>query len=152
MLSNERMVELRTKHADEENYVDWLSLYRRGEITLDDAIVLVRPLAELLPIKPLLGCGNESVYIIQHGETSWFKIGKTSGSLRKVLDRLSALQSGNPVDLHLFGYIRCSDSDTVEDRIHCLFHKHHHQGEWFDLSPERLQFIAEMHGFRRGEN
>ena len=66
---------------------------------------------------------------------SFIKIGKTS-DIRK---RLISLQTGNPFEITLIGYL----NGDKEKQIHELFFEFHHKNEWFYLSQEIIDYVGE---------
>ena len=55
--------------------------------------------------------------------------------------RLSAIQTGSPVELALMGYIESEDPSKLERYFHKLFIKDRKHGEWFDVTPAMITRI-----------
>lgn len=66
----------------------------------------------------------------------YVKIGFTTS----VPSRLGAIQSHNPLDLRLLGFLR--GPIQVEGRVQEACEKFHHRGEWFRGSEELLEAIS----------
>lgn len=76
------------------------------------------------------------VYIVRHGATRLYKIGKTSvGSMKR---RLQNLQVGNPIGLTIIGNLTHNNALMLEAKIHNLLATHRVRGEWFDCSLEEI--------------
>jgi hypothetical protein len=76
------------------------------------------------------------VYFLANGETrlSPIKIGRTN-SLKR---RMSELQTGNPVQLRLLGYIESREDAALEATLHREFHQRRGSGEWFNIEAEEI--------------
>jgi hypothetical protein len=76
------------------------------------------------------------VYFIANGEAqlSPIKIGRTN-SLKR---RMSELQTGNPVQLRLLGYIESGDEVSLEAELHQKFCQERRSGEWFNIEAEKI--------------
>lgn len=71
------------------------------------------------------------VYLLQSGE--FYKIGCAAN----MQERISALQTGNPLKLRLIDFIRCkskTEAEQLETRLHKIFSVKNVSGEWFKLS------------------
>lgn len=72
------------------------------------------------------------VYFLQHGDRGPVKIGYTTEG--HLAGRMSAMQTGNPVTLHLR---RTSPGTRKTERLlHRFFADLHVKGEWFWASPQ----------------
>lgn len=76
------------------------------------------------------------VYFIANGEAqlSPIKIGRTN-SLKR---RMSKLQTGNPVQLRLLGYIESADEAALEAKLHQKFRQERESGEWFNIEAKEI--------------
>jgi len=76
------------------------------------------------------------VYFLANGEAQLcpIKIGRTN-SLKR---RMSELQTGNPVQLRLLGYIVSSEEAALEARLHREFQQKRGHGEWFYIEAEEI--------------
>ena len=76
------------------------------------------------------------VYFLANGEErlSPIKIGRTN-SLKR---RMSELQTGNPIQLRLLGYIETKADASLEAQLHREFHQKRRSGEWFDIVAEEI--------------
>lgn len=61
----------------------------------------------------------------------FIKIGKT----KKLENRLSALQTGSPVELKFVGHIRTEAPEDLERYLHKTFERAKIYGEWYRISP-----------------
>ncbi|WP_082837094.1 GIY-YIG nuclease family protein [Labrenzia sp. OB1] len=79
---------------------------------------------------------NLPVYFLANGEErlSPIKIGRTN-SLKR---RMSELQTGNPVQLRLLGYIETTEDASLEAQLHREFYQKRLSGEWFDIEAEEI--------------
>ncbi len=69
------------------------------------------------------------------------------GSSRDPGRRLSQLQIGSPVKLHLLGVVKCRDDSharSIESLAHNLFYKQRKRGEWFRLSYKHIAQIKSL--------
>lgn len=62
------------------------------------------------------------------------KIGRTN-SLKR---RMSELQTGNPVQLRLLGYIETGDEASLEAKLHQEFRRKRGSGEWFNIEANEI--------------
>lgn len=86
------------------------------------------------------------VYFILDANTSQIKIGR-AGNIKK---RLQNLQTGNPSQLQLMGWIKCDDDmeNQLERELHQQYKKQRCMGEWFDIGPtEVLNELQKETGF-----
>jgi hypothetical protein len=78
------------------------------------------------------------VYFIQPFGGGPIKIGQT----RDIIKRLKGIQACSPIPLNVLKIIR---GDTeVEAKIHTDFARHNTFGEWFEATPELLEFIERL--------
>ena len=68
-------------------------------------------------------------------EKSFVKVGVA----KEPQSRLSACQSGNPVELILLGYL--PGNESLEKRIHRFLEEHHERGEWFRYNRYVHEYI-----------
>jgi hypothetical protein len=80
------------------------------------------------------------VYVIATRELDYIKIGKT----KSLKQRLSNLQSGCPFHLHLWLGIRTSKADEIEKFLHKRYEEDNLRGEWFCLSTQQLDELAQF--------
>jgi predicted GIY-YIG superfamily endonuclease len=80
------------------------------------------------------------VYVIQSGETSLYKIGRTTNLER----RLKQLQTMNSHNLSIWKVIYCQDAIAIETSLHHKFKSFRKQGEWFQLNEICLQEIERI--------
>jgi len=93
--------------------------------------------------------GEGLVYFILDRASDAIKIGYTTGD---VMQRLRALQTGNPQGLEVLGCLS-NQSMATEAAIHALFKHLNISGggtEWFRATPELLRFIGEHTGVTMG--
>ena len=84
------------------------------------------------------------VYFIRSGrrKNNAIKIGKAMNIQR----RLDQLQTGNPCQLHLLGYIRCDSvkhAEHIEKLLHDRFKKQNIRGEWFAGNIHYKKYLNE---------
>lgn len=75
------------------------------------------------------------------------------GRAKNVSRRVSSLQIGNPVQLHLYAFVKGTQAD--EKRIHAEMHQHHIRGEWFNWNAATKRIVdfevaEEIRNRRRG--
>lgn len=71
-----------------------------------------------------------NLYIVSCG--SYIKIGSTDNVIRRV----NAMMVGNPYPIKLeYHGIGCGH---LEPKLHTLYAKYHHQGEWFNLTANEI--------------
>ena len=75
------------------------------------------------------------IYFMQ-SEDFYIKIGCT----RNIKSRIKAVQAHNPMKIKLIGKMK--GGYDLEVKIHRRFKKHRTRGEWFEGSPELLEYIA----------
>lgn len=78
------------------------------------------------------------VYFIQEGNEGPIKIGFSN----KLVDRLASIQTGNPRELRLLGWLK--GNQAKESEIQDKFANYRIRGEWFEPSPELLDFIKNV--------
>lgn len=71
------------------------------------------------------------VYAIRSGD--FVKIGCTRSSLS---NKISTLQTGNPIALELVGYFRTDHMVVSERSVHERLKKYRTSGEWFRIHPD----------------
>lgn len=71
-------------------------------------------------------------FIVQNSPGEQFlKIGR-AGLIRR---RLGALQTGNPYELQIVGWINARDDAALEKKLHDQFRARRRSGEWFAIEP-----------------
>jgi len=65
------------------------------------------------------------------------KIGKAND----VEKRLSGIQTGSPLKLQMFGYIKSESPTTAEKHIHKLLKTENVMGEWFQVSQKLIRTV-----------
>lgn len=73
------------------------------------------------------------VYAIECRERGLIKVGRTDGADPR--QRLRQLQTGQPDQLALLHAWPTADSRLAERCMHQYLARHHHRGEWFNISP-----------------
>jgi hypothetical protein len=81
------------------------------------------------------------VYLIEAVGTGTVKIGYSAQYPGK---RMSSLQTANPHDLRLIGFVTGTRRD--EQRCHAYFNHLHIRGEWFYATYEIREYFGEMVG------
>jgi hypothetical protein len=79
---------------------------------------------------------NGIVYIIQAGDTKYYKIGITSGSIGK---RLDSLQTGNHLKLNIIHTYYSNNINKLEKELHERYSDKRSIGEWFILEDTILK-------------
>ena len=95
-----------------------------------------------MKIKDRLG----KIYIIQHGNETLYKIGFTRSDL---LERLLALQIGNPIAIQVIAYVETDAILHLERQVHTMISEYHARGAWFDIPNHVLDQVIEIFGFNR---
>ena len=82
------------------------------------------------------------IYLIQKNTESIYKIGISDNPLKRV----KQLQTGNSSRLHLIKVFPVANARAIEKRLHRLlmFYRCSPSGEWFKLTPEHVELIAEI--------
>jgi hypothetical protein len=84
---------------------------------------------------------KESVYLMQYGQSSSYKIGKTVRSGEDRLKELNGTKAPNEIILH--EEIATDDASFLEKVLHQRFSDSRTRGEWFDLKPEQIfEFVT----------
>ena len=117
----------------EPDALEW-DLARTGQFppTKEDMIVYMSR-----PRKPPGLSANGFVYFIQSFGQGLIKIGSSDDPR----NRLSVLQCGSPVALHLVGVI--DGGEARERELHRRFAEERRHGEWFEASKRLVEFIRE---------
>ena len=83
---------------------------------------------------------NGLVYFIHmDNNTNVFKIGYTTN----LTSRLEVLQTGNPYLLTVYRTIE-NVPRKLEARLHRHFHKHRIRGEWFAITPDKIDSVCKQ--------
>lgn len=85
------------------------------------------------------------VYLIRQASDNRFKIGS---SLDGVESRLTALQTGNPKRLTIYGTIESDKYEELEDYLHRKFLFYKKCGEWFAITASGADEILSQYGGR----
>lgn len=85
------------------------------------------------------------VYFVRQADDNIFKIGITSGTMKK---RLTGLQVGNPKKLRVYGELKTSESHRkIESFLHSKLKELRLEGEWFNLDSSQVDaIIKELQG------
>jgi len=78
------------------------------------------------------------VYIVQCGDTPYYKIGVTQG---RPAARIVSLQTGCPFKLHLIEAFFSYNAEGLEATIQEVFEVNRVRGEWYLLDEPRLQTL-----------
>jgi hypothetical protein len=81
------------------------------------------------------GDGFRSVYVIQSGNTNYYKIGVSVDPYSRMKD----LQIGNPVDLKIIASYKVKDAEKIEHELHTVFKNKRLKREWFELNKRDLE-------------
>lgn len=81
-----------------------------------------------------------TIYLIQAGESEYYKIGITKDSIEY---RLKQLQTGNHLKLKVVRLYFSQDCFFEEKELHKQFSLKHSIGEWFKLSKEDIEFLKQ---------
>lgn len=87
------------------------------------------------------------VYFIGEQESNCCRI--KIGVAKDIEGRRSNLQTGNPSELCLLGWINTEETFALERNLHRLFHDTHVRGEWFAIQPADVLPILQR-AFRDG--
>lgn len=77
------------------------------------------------------------VYFILAPDQGAIKIGIASD----VWGRMAQMQTGNPCELVMLGYLEPEHPRSEEAHLHNLFRQHHIRGEWFWCETELVDYI-----------
>lgn len=85
---------------------------------------------------------NNLVYLIQMGDTKYYKIGIT----KNINNRIKSLQTGNPLPLHTVTTIELGELymnlvKDLEKQLHLLFSYCRKYGEWFKFENKEQDII-----------
>lgn len=85
---------------------------------------------------------NNLVYLIQMGDTKYYKIGIT----KNINNRIKSLQTGNPLPLHTVTTIELGELymnlvKDLEKQLHLLFSYCRKCGEWFKFENKEQDII-----------
>lgn len=75
------------------------------------------------------------VYFVRSGDTSYIKVGKTSGD---VSARVRGFSTGSPEQEHIVKYVEAADYDELEKRLHSFLHPYRGKGEWFVIDESDI--------------
>ncbi len=87
--------------------------------------------------QPKRPAGSRTVYFIQPAQGGLIKIGVA----QHLPSRLATLQTGSPLELRVIAVMQ--GGEPVERELHKRFAADRRHGEWFEPSPELLDFIAQ---------
>ena len=91
----------------------------------------------MLAAKPL----NETVYLMQYGQSSSYKIGKTVRSGEDRLKELNGTKAPHEIILH--EEIFSDNASFLEKVLHQRYVDSRTRGEWFELKPEQIfEFVT----------
>lgn len=79
------------------------------------------------------------IYILK-SSSGHYKIGRT----KYLQNRLSQLQTGSPISLKFVHSIKTQDMKALESELHHRFASKRVRGEWFNLSPEDVEYIKTL--------
>ncbi len=79
------------------------------------------------------------VYVVEMEDTGWFKVGKTSNADPR--ERVSSLQTANPLDLHIRAVVLTNYHSWLEQSLHLKLKKFKNRGEWFKVNYTDLVSI-----------
>lgn len=104
-----------------------------------DSLEEIRSFVEKLKCVPGIDTSNAGyVYLIKDvSMTGHYKIGKT----RNPHDRLSTFGVKLPFEIETVCLIRCDRYHELESNLHRQFADKRVNGEWFNLSPEDVEYI-----------
>lgn len=79
------------------------------------------------------------IYIIHAQGTTFYKVGKTSGSVES---RMRSLVTSCPYPLMIVKSVWVDDADSAEDEAHASIAECRSNGEWFNLEPHQLDGLG----------
>lgn len=111
-----------------------------AKISDDEADNITRKTILDLPLVRKRGPANK-VYFIQ-AKNGLVKIGIANN----VYLRLESLNTASPVDLNLLFWIETNEARKLESSFHNIFRSKHIKGEWFNLSPDDIDWVKRNYG------
>jgi len=78
------------------------------------------------------------VYFVRAIGTKWIKIGMSTDIAKRVLD----IHRVSPIPVELIAYIQTKQASAIEKGLHRRFGDRRVRFEWFEESPEMLEYIA----------
>lgn len=97
------------------------------------------PAPERVPDTSPIYPHGEYVYLLRT-ETGHFKIGCTTDPARRMQTFVTTL----PVNVEYVCLIRCENRLDTERKLHIHFASKRRQGEWFDLTPDDVEYIKSL--------
>ena len=90
------------------------------------------------PIKTIIG----QVYLLQVGHREVYKIGYTG--IDDVAQRVISLQTSNPDVISIVHTVPTNHASRLEKELHQRFEARRIRGEWFELTPEDVEYIKSL--------
>ncbi len=78
------------------------------------------------------------VYLLRMDDTDYYKVGVSSGA---ITERITMLQIGNPIELHLIAMSEQEQPYQVERDMHNALKEYRVRNEWFKVDREIIQRV-----------
>lgn len=79
--------------------------------------------------------------------TGHYKIGISKNPVHRV----TAIDTGSPIDVKLIHYFPADDMSPPEKELHTRFNDKKHKGEWFFLDENDIEYITNISRFSSGQ-
>jgi hypothetical protein len=107
-------------------------------------------------ILSVLNCSNNTIYVIMSGFVYFFKhnnvdavkIGFTSSD--DLTDRFKSFSTSSPYGAKILGFIKSDKPRELESIIHKELDSHRLNGEFFEISEERVNHVISLHSKSNG--
>jgi hypothetical protein len=78
------------------------------------------------------------IYLVHCENTNYYKIGISNSQYK---NRLSTLQSGCPIKLHMIHVAHSLDYKNIEKKLHSKYRNNAHFGEWFIFEKNEIKNV-----------
>ncbi len=78
------------------------------------------------------------LYLVHCEDTNYYKIGMSNSNYK---NRLSSLQSGCPIKLHMLYAVHSLDYKNIEKKLHSKYKNNAHFGEWFIFKNNEIKDV-----------
>lgn len=88
------------------------------------------------------------VYFFKHNNVDAVKIGYTTND--DLSSRFSAFKTSSPYGASILGFIKCSNAPKKESELHQELKAHRLNGEFFEITEEKVNFLINKHSSTNG--
>lgn len=137
-------MQLPTRAEFEELVEAWRAFY--DSVPADHVQKWNQAMGQRFTAEAVRSTKSTSFVYLAHSETGHYKIGLSVGPV----ERIKIFDTKMPIKVELVHTFETDSAREAEGALHGRYAEKHHQGEWFNLTPEDVAEIKRIYGYSQG--